>query len=248
MSILSGITSTIGSLANFIPGVGPMIGAGLSGLSGMMEGQEKRDLQEKTWQREDSAVQRRVADLKAAGMSPILAAGSSAASSQPTAGVSAAEATGASSVQRNLEAASIGMNMMKQKADISKTNAETRALEIDNKMKEFGKTGEDPYSNYEKSLINKWGRENWMTAIEENKSRQERYKTIMEEMKTDARYNGLSEPELRVRALGLMNDAQEYENYKSLREKQFYERTGINPVLMGTVRDTASRLLGRVLY
>ncbi|UPW41533.1 DNA pilot protein [Peromfec virus RodF8_66] len=43
----------------------------------------QKEMQQKTWEREDNAVQRRVQDLIAAGLSPTLAAGSAASTSSP---------------------------------------------------------------------------------------------------------------------------------------------------------------------
>lgn len=103
------------------------LATGLMGSNSSAEALKwNKKAQKITWQREDNAVQRRAADLKAAGMSPLLAAGASAQTS-PAAHIGAQEMPDVGAAVNT--AIQTKMAMAKQKADISQTEAQTNLLE-----------------------------------------------------------------------------------------------------------------------
>ena len=90
----------------------------------------QKEAQRTTWAREDTAVQRRAKDLEAAGLSKTLAAGSSAQTSGPI-NVSTPQFEG---VSKGIDSAAAALNLMRQKADIARTYAETGAIELQGKL------------------------------------------------------------------------------------------------------------------
>ena len=110
--IIGGIIGGLGSL-----------GAGFMNMYNVDQTNKQNErLMREQWGREDNAVQRRAKDLEAAGMSPILAAGSSA---------SAGQAVRLNAPQMDKNPVADAANMMSQVKAIERTNADIAKVRED---------------------------------------------------------------------------------------------------------------------
>ena len=85
----------------------------------------QKELQQEIFAREDNSQQRAVADLKAAGLSPILAAGQGAASGQAINVTAPQRDTGAARGVQQMNLTGAMLDLQQKKEDISRTRAET---------------------------------------------------------------------------------------------------------------------------
>ena len=130
--------------------------------------QYNQRLQALTYSREDNSIQRRVADLRAAGLSPVLAAGQGAGTGA-TVSITPARRE-ATTISDKL---ALVANLLKMGADVSKTYAENKLIGLQTQKVPLELANMQEELQYRHAQINK-------TVADEVKSKMETYKAAKE--------------------------------------------------------------------
>lgn len=187
-------------IAGIVGGGASLVGEGLNYFQQQQQLKYMKEAQKTTWNREDNAAQRRVADLKAAGLSPTLAAGSAASTSAPIK-VNAPQVNS----QAVSQATQNAMNLLQQKQNIAKTKAE---INYTNAQADKARSEANVLQGTETQRIE--------TAISQNKylkdSLQDRLNTVIRQAETATHTRDSAEAKAQVDQLDA-SWKQQLENY-----------------------------------